>query len=231
MTFLESFSGVLQVDGYAAYKKLAATKREGKLIVLAFCLAHARRKFFEFHKATNSPIAFEALRQVAAIYAVEKRICGMSAAERLAVRQAESRPLMEAFKTWAEGRLAEVSAKSPLAGAIRYTLNHWDGLTVFLTDGRVEADNNTVERDMRPIGLGRRNSLFAVRENGAVSWSILASLINTALLNDVDPQAWLTDVLERIVSGRTKSRQLVELLPWNWKAAHDAGADDPAIAA
>jgi transposase len=231
MTLLESFSGVLQVDGYAAYKKLAATEREGKLIVLAFCLAHARRKFFEFHKATNSPIAFEALRQIATIYAIEKRIRGQSAAERLAVRQAESRPLMEAFKSWAENRLAEVSAKSPLAGAIRYTLNHWDGLTVFLTDGRVEVDNNTVERDMRPIGLGRRNSLFAGSENGAVSWSILASLINTALLNDVDPQAWLTDVLERIVSGRTKSHQLAELLPWNWKAARDAGADDQAIAA
>jgi transposase len=220
MTLLEGFSGVLQVDGYAAYKKLAQTEREGKPITLAFCLAHARRKFFEFHKQTDSPIAFEALRQIAAIYAIESRIRGMSADDRLAVRQAESKPLMEAFKVWAEERLKEVSAKSALAKAIRYTLNHWAGLTVFLADGRAEVDNNTVERDMRPIGLGRRNSLFAGSENGAGSWAVLASLINTALLNDIDPQAWLTDVLERIVSGRTKSHQLSELLPWNWKAAH-----------
>lgn len=231
MTLLESFSGILQVDGYAAYKKLAQTEREGKPITLAFCLAHARRKFFEFHKATHSPIAFEALRQIAAIYAIEKRIRSMSADERLAVRQADSKPLMEAFKTWAEERLKEVSAKSPLAVAIRYTLNHWDGLTVFLADGRVEVDNNTVERDMRPIGLGRRNSLFAGSENGAASWAVLASLINTALLNDADPQAWLTDALERIVSGRTKTHQLAELLPWNWKAAHIAAAQDQQMAA
>jgi hypothetical protein len=224
VALLEKFSGVLQVDGYAAYKKLAKAEREGTPIVLAFCLAHARRKYFEFHKSTNSPIAFEALRQIAAVYAIEKRIRGLSAEERLAVRQAESKPLMEAFKTWAEERLKEVSAKSPLATAIRYTLNHWDGLTVFLRDGRVEVDNNTVERDMRPIALGRRNSLFAGSENGAGSWAVLSSLINTAMLNDVDPQAWLTNVLERIVSGRTKSHQLAELLPWNWKAARDVAA-------
>ncbi len=228
---LGTFTGVLQVDGYAAYKKLANTKREGTTVVLAFCLAHARRKFFEFHKATNSPIAFEALRQIAAIYGIEKRIRGMTAVERLAVRQAESKPLMEAFKTWAEDRLAEVSAKSPLASAIRYTLNHWDGLTVFLADGRVEVDNNTVERDMRPIGLGRRNSLFAGSENGAASWATLSSLINTCLLNDVDPQAWLTDALERMVSGQIKTHQLAELLPWNWKAARAVGGQEQQLAA
>jgi hypothetical protein len=125
----------------------------------------------------------------------------------------------------------EVSAKSPLAAAIRYTLNHWRGLTVFLADGRVEVDNNTVERDMRPIGLGRRNSLFAGSENGAASWAVLASLINTALLNDVDPQPWLTDVLERIVSGQSKSHQLAELLPWNWKTARAAPVQDLKMAA
>lgn len=231
VTLLEDFAGILQVDGYAAYKKLGKTERKGASVVLAFCLAHARRKFFEFHKATNSPIAFEALRQIAAVYAIEKRIRGLSAAGRLAVRQAETKPLMDAFKTWAEERLAEVSAKSPLATAIRYTLNHWDGLTVFLTDGRVEVDNNTVERDMRPIALGRRNSLFAGSESGAESWAVLSSLINTALLNGVDPQAWLTDVLERIVSGRTKANQLSELLPWNWKAARAPAAPDQLSAA
>lgn len=102
---------------------------------------------------------------------------------------------------------------------------------MFLGDGRVEVDSNTVERDMRPIALGRRNSLFAGSEGGAESWAILASLINTAMLNDVDPQSWLTDVLERIVSGRTKSHQLDELLPWNWKAARAAAQSELRAAA
>jgi len=112
--------------------------------------------------------------------------------------------------------------KSTLAKAIRYTLGHWDGLTLFLTDGRVEVDSNTVERTMRAIALGRRNSLFAGSERGARNWAILVSLLTTAKLNGVDPLTWLTDVLERVVSGRTKNHQLDELLPWVWKAARAA---------
>jgi transposase len=115
----------------------------------------------------------------------------------------------------------QFSSQSPLTEAINYTLNHWNGLTLFLTDGRVEVDSNTVERSMRPIALGRKNSLFAGSEGGAESWSILASLVTTAKLAGLDPQAYLTDVLERIVSGRTKSHQLHELLAWNWKAARE----------
>jgi transposase len=109
-----------------------------------------------------------------------------------------------------------------LAEAIRYTLGHWDGLTVFLTDGRVEVDSNTVERSMRPIALGRKNSLFSGSEGGAESWAILASVLNTAKLNGLDPQTYLCDVLERIVSGRTKNHQLHQLLAWNWKADREA---------
>jgi transposase len=115
----------------------------------------------------------------------------------------------------------DISSKSPLAEAINYTLGHWEGLTVFLTDGRVEVDTNTVERSMRPIALGRKNSLFSGSEGGAESWAILASLLNTAKLNGLDPQTYLCDVLERIVSGRTKNHQLHELLAWNWKAARE----------
>jgi hypothetical protein len=120
--------------------------------------------------------------------------------------------------------LEQVSAKSPLAKAIRYTLRHWDGLTLFLADGRIEVDNNSIERSMRPIAQGRRSFLFAGSERGARAWACLASLLNTCKLNHVDPQTWLTDVLERIVSGRTKSHQLHELLPWEWKAARAAEA-------
>ena len=118
-----------------------------------------------------------------------------------------------------DARLEEVSQKSGLAEAIRYALSHWEGLTRFLSDGRIEIDSNTVERTMRPIALGRRNYLFAGSDEGGRTWSILASLINSAKLNCIDPQEYLTDVLERIVSGRTKINQLHELLPWRWKAA------------
>ena len=110
------------------------------------------------------------------------------------------------------------STKSSLAKAIRYTLGHWAGLGLFLTDGRVEVDNNTVERTIRPISLGRKNALFAGSDGGGETWAILASLINSAKLHNLDPQTYLADVLERIVSGRTKVNALHELLPWNWKA-------------
>jgi transposase len=124
--------------------------------------------------------------------------------------------------------VGQLFSQSPLAEAINYAINHWDGLTLFLGDGRVEVDTNTVERSMRPIAMGRRNSLFSGNEGGARSWALLASLVNTAKLNDVDPQAYLADVLERIVSGRTKRHQLAELLVWNWKAARERS--EPAAA-
>ncbi len=128
---------------------------------------------------------------------------------------------------------AQAKPKRPIAlEPLRYRqrqetvgyINHWDGLTLFLRDGRVEVDSNTVERSMRPIAMGRRNSLFSGSEGGAESWAILASLVNTAKLHELDPQAYLADVLERIVSGRTKSHQLHELLAWNWKAARELSA-------
>jgi transposase len=148
---LDGFGGVLQVDGYAAYDDLTRPGRRGGAITLAYCLAHARREFFDVHKQTKDPIAAEALRRIGEIYAIEARIRGRPALARVAVRQAETKPLMAALWSWLMERLEEISTKSSLAKAIRYTLNHWDGLTVFLVDGRVEVDNNTVERGIRPI--------------------------------------------------------------------------------
>jgi hypothetical protein len=162
------------------------------------------------------------VQRIAAIYAIEERIRGGTAEQRRAVRQAESKPLMHDLKRRLTELLEELSVKSTLAKAIRYTLGHWDGLTMFLTDGRVEVDSNTVERTMRTIAQGRHSYLFAGSERGARNWAILASLLTTARLNGVDPLTWLTDVLERIVSGRTKNHQLHELLPWEWKAARAA---------
>jgi hypothetical protein len=217
----DRFAGVMQVDGYGAYKALTRRTKPGR-IRLAFCLAHARRKFVAVHKTTQSPIALEVVERIAAIYAIEDRIRGGTAEQRCAVRQTESEPLMNDLKRRLTGLLEELSVKSTLAKAIRYTLRHWDGLTMFLSDGRVEVDSNTVERTMRTIAQGRHSYLFAGSERGARNWAILASLLTTARLNGVDPLSWLTDVLERIVSGRTKNHQLHELLPWEWKATRAA---------
>lgn len=214
----DRFAGVLQVDGYGAYKALVKRSKPGR-IRLAFCLAHARRQFVAVHKTTQSPEALDIVQRMAAVYAIEERIRGGTAEHRTAVREAESKPLMEALNQRLFDLLKEISVKSKMAKAIRYTLGHWNGLTLFLTDGRVEVDSNTIERTMRSIALGRRNSLFAGSERGARNWACLASLLNTCKLNDIDPLTWLTDVLERIVSGRTKNHQLHELLPWIWKAA------------
>jgi hypothetical protein len=178
---LGGFGGVLQVDGYAGYADLARPDRRGGAITLAYCLAHARRYFFEVHKQTADGIAAEALRRIGEIYAIEARIRGRSADERIAVRQTETQPLLASMKPWLIERLGEISAKSSLAKAIRYMLGHWDGLTVFLADGRVEVDNNTAERGIRPIPLGRKNALFAGSRSGGERWAVLASLINTCL--------------------------------------------------
>ncbi len=221
---LAGFSGVLQVDGYAAYASLARDQRTAGKICLAFCLAHTRRKFVDVHKRTNSPFAREVIERVAEVYAIEKRIRGTSAENRRAVRQAEAKPIMEALYARLVAVNAGLSRISTLHEAIEYTLTHWAGLTLFLEDGRLEPDTNSVERNIRPIALGRKNSLFCGDAGGGETWAILSTLINTAKLNGLDPEFWLTDVLERIVSGRTKSHQLHELLAWNWKAAREAEA-------
>jgi hypothetical protein len=131
---------------------------------------------------------------------------------------------VDALHAWLTVQLGRVSGRSTLAEAIRYALRHWPGLVLFLEDGRLEPDTNTVERAIRPIALGRKNSLFAGSDGGARHWAIVASLIATAKLNGVEPLAWLTDVLERVVSGRTKARELERLLPWAWKVERLAAA-------
>jgi transposase len=215
---LAEFTGVLQVDGYTGFNRLSRERPAGA-VELAFCWAHVRRKFFDFHHATASPIAEEALRRIAELYQIEARIRGLLPDARARIRQAETRPLVDAMKTWLEQELGRISAKSTLAEAIRYALRHWTGLCLFLEDGRVEIDSNTVERTIRPIKLGAKNHLFAGSDGGAESWATLASLIQTAKLNGVEPFAYLRDVLERIVSGKTKANKLSSLLPWAWEAS------------
>jgi hypothetical protein len=209
---LASFKGIIQVDGFAGFEKLTASGD----IQLAACWAHTRRKFYEVHEATASPIAAEALRRIAELYAVEDTIRGQSAAARQIARHAKSLPLVEAMKPWLEAELVRVPPRSPLAEAIRYALSRWTALSRFLDDGRIELDTNTVERAIRPIALGRKNHLFAGSDGGAARWATVASLIATAKLNGVEPHAYLKDVLERMSNGHPM-RRIDELLPWNWK--------------
>ena len=209
----------MQCDGYAAYKKIAATP--GEAIMLAFCWAHLRRRFFDIAKGGDAPIASEALERIAALYAIEKTIRGKSAEERRQVRQDKSKPLVASLRAWLEQQLVRVSAKAPIAEEIRYGLNHWDGLTRFLEDGRIELDTNNVERGIRPIVLNRKNALFAGHDHGAENWACIASLIETCKLNDVDPQAYFTDVLTKLVNLWPASR-IDELMPWAWAAEHSA---------
>jgi transposase len=135
----------------------------------------------------------------------------------------QKRPLVEAMHVWLTEQLSRIPGASTLAKAIRYALNHWNGLVLFLEDGRLELDTNTVERAIRPVTITRKNSLFAGNDNGGRHWAIIATLIQSAKLNGVEPLAWLTDTIERIVSGRTKWHELETLLPWHWKAAKEAG--------
>ena len=215
---LKGFAGVLQTDGYAAYQGLTDPNREGGAVTLAHCWAHVRRKFFDIAKGSPSPIAAEALKRIAVLYQIETEIRGQSAEARRAVRQDRIKPEVEALKVWLMERLAEVSGKSVIAGAIRYALGLWKGLIRFLEDGRIEIDSNTVERSMRPIALNRKNALFAGSDEGGANWALLASLIETCKLNAVNPQAWLTDVLTKLVDNWPNSR-LDDLMPWAWSAA------------
>jgi len=160
---LAGFAGILQVDGYAGYKVLA----DKGAVRLAFCWSHVRRKFYELAQSGPAPIASEALGRIAALYRIEEDIRGRSAEERRAIRQERTKPLIEALKPWLREKLSLISQKTKLAEAIRYALSRWAGLCLFLDDGRVDIDNNTVERTIRPLALNRKNALFAGSDDGA----------------------------------------------------------------
>jgi transposase len=211
---LAGFKGILQVDGYGGYRALA----ERGDVQLAFCWAHVRRRFYELAVAGPAPIASEALERIARLYAVESEIRGRGADERRALRHERSRPIVEDLEPWLRGKLALISQKTKLAEAIRYALSRWDGLTRFLDDGRVEIDSNAVERSIRPIALNRKNALFAGSDGGGEHWAVIASLIETCKLCDVDPHFYLTDVIARIVNSHPNSR-IDDLLPWAYPTA------------
>ena len=163
------------------------------------------------------------LRRIAELYGIEKEIRGRPAAERLAVRQQRSRPLVDELDVWIHGQRERLSRMSVMGVALGYLANHWDGLRVFLDDGRVEMDSNPVENLIRPLALTRKNALFAGHDEGARSWARLASLIGTCKLNGVEPFAYMKATLEAIAAGHPKSR-IDELLPWNFPATAEAAA-------
>ena len=221
MAHLAGFHGILQVDGYAGYKVMA----ERGEVQLAFCWSHVRRYFYELAQGGMAPIATEALTRIAALYRIEDEIRGRAAEERRAARQERSRPLVDALQPWLREKLSLISQKTKLAEAIRYALSRWAGLSLFLDDGRVEIDNNVVERAIRPLALNRKNALFAGSDGGAEHWAVIASLIETCKLLAVEPHAYLTDVITRIVNGHPQTR-LDDLVPW----AYSVAPDRPAVA-
>jgi len=214
---LAGYRGILQCDGYGAYKTLAAA---GDGVTLAFCWSHVRREFIELAKGKAAPIATETLQRIVALYAIEAELRGKPPDLRRAARQERSRPLVEDLFAWLSAQLARLPCGSPTAQAIRYALNHREGLARFLDDGRIELDNNTVERAIRPICLSRKNALFASGDDGGARWAAVASLVETCKLNGVDPQRYFTDLLTRLVNGWPNSR-IDELMPWCW-----AGSDN-----
>ncbi|WP_407697026.1 IS66 family transposase [Skermanella mucosa] len=218
---LADYAGVLQVDGWGGFERLAgkqdAVPNDAGAVTLAFCWSHGRRQFFEIHQSSQSPIAGEVLRRIAELYRIEDEIRGQPPDVRRTVRQDRSRPKVEALKVYLEEQLARVSGKMPVAKAIRYMLRHWAGLCVFLNDGRVELDTNSIERLHRIVATTRKNALFAGADSGARSWAIFTSLIQSARMNGLNPFEYLKDVLERIVSGDVKAHQLDCLLPWTWR--------------
>ena len=204
---LQGFAGILQVDGYGAYAALA---RRHQQIRLAFCWAHVRRKFYEL--AESSPVAADVLRRIASLYAIEEEIRGLSADERRDARDQHSRPIVEDLYRFLEARGRQVSAKSRLGEAIRYTLPRWDGLIRFLDDGRIDLDNNAVERAIRPLALNRKNALFAGSDEGGDNWAVIATLIENCKLTGINPHTWLTATLTSLANGHPASR-IDELLP------------------
>jgi transposase len=228
---LAAFAGILQADCYGGFEPLFDPKRKAMPITPAFCLAHARRGFFELadiEKAARegkgkpvSPIALEAVRRLDALFEIERAINGRGADERRAVRQERSKPLLDDMHAWLLRERESLSRSAEVLKPMKYMLKRWDDFVRFLDDGRICLTNNCAERALRGIALGRRNWTFAGSQRGADRAAIMLTMITTCRLNDVDPKAWLADVLARIADLPTS--RLRELLPWEWKLLHQAG--------
>jgi len=236
-THLAGYSGIFQADAYGGYNKLYEPNRSPGPIIEAACWAHARRKFFELadiarnakRKAQGktpafvAPMALAAVQRIDALFEIERGINGQSPAERLAVRQQLSAPLVGELELWMRTERAKLSRHNDVAKAIDYMLNRWPAFTRFLIDGRICLTNNAAERALRTLALGRKAWLFAGSDRGGQRAAMMYSLITTAKMNDVDPQAWLADILGRIANHPV--HRLDELMPWNWNASPKQNPD------
>ena len=212
---LKNYGGILQADAYAGFNDLYHPARKPGPIIEAACWAHGRRKLFVLAEVAKAPLAIEAVRRIDAIFDVEREINGLAAEQRLAIRQVRVVPLVTSLEQWMRGERARLSRHADVAKAMDYMLKRWDAFTRFLDDGRICLTNNAAERGLRGIALGRKAWLFAGSDRGGERAAAMYSLIVTAKLNDVDPRAWLADVLARIADHPVQ--RLHELLPWNWR--------------
>ena len=219
LRFLDGYRGrFLQCDGYQAYDAPAALERPGGPWRLVHCWTHVRRRFVKRLENDGSPVAEEALRQIAGLYAIEKSVRGCAPEIRLAARKELAAPIIAAFWPWLEGQLSRIPQASKLAEDIRYTLGIWPGLTRFLEDGQLELDTNPVENQIRPIALTRKNALFAGHEVGAENWAMLASLVATCKMSDVNPVDYIAETLRMILDGHPMNA-IEDLMPWHFRKA------------
>jgi len=209
---LSKYKGWVHADGYAGFNGVFGDDKACEVA----CMAHARRKFVDVQQSQGSAIAEEAIKRIAALYAVEKEGRGLSPDERVSLRSSKAKPVFDDLEVWLHAQLSKISGKSPLAKAIRYALARMPKTRPYLDNGFLELDNNACERAMKPVAIGRKNWMFAGSERGGKTMAIAFTLIETAKLNGVDPQAWLTDVLSRIADH--KITKLDELMPWRYAA-------------
>jgi transposase len=224
---LAGYTGILQADAYAGFNTVYKPERKPGPIIEAACWAHARRKFFELadiastargkSKPKISPIAFEAVQKIDAIFMLERSINGLTPRERLTARRSDIAPLVDDLMSWMRQERAKLSRHNDVAKAMDYMLKRIDAFARFLDDGRICMSNNAAERALRGIALGRKSWLFAGSDRGGERAAVMLTLIQSCKLNNVDPQAWLADVLARIADH--KITDLAALLPWNWKSA------------
>jgi transposase len=215
---LVGYSGIMQADAYAGFNRLYVAGRKPGHIIEAACWAHGRRKFYELAELRKAPLAIEAVRRIDELFAIEREINGLSADQRLTARRQRSRPLTDALETWMRQERRKLSSGNPLAKAMNYSLERWPALTRFLDDGRICLSNNAAERALRGVAVGRRNWMFVGSDSGGRRAAAIYTLVATAKLNDVDPRAWLANVLARIADH--PANRIAELLPWNWEAAN-----------
>jgi transposase len=215
-SFLGKFAGILQADAYSGFGRLYDHGRQPGPMREAACWAHARRNFFKL-AVEKAPLAIEAVQRIDAILAIEREINGLTAEARIAARAERSRPLVDDLESWLRQQRAKLSSKADLAKAIGYMLSRWASFTRCLEDGRVCMTNNAAERAIRPLAVGRRNWTFAGSDAGGRRAAAMYSLVETCKLNDVDPRAWLADVLAQLPEH--PAARIDELLPWNWQRA------------